>query len=170
MRKILITSLLFILLPLVALAIPGGDMTFKAAKSDSANQKIIDKGIQSAIEDMSFITRPIAKSKLEKTNQASKQIVVKMSGKKLVVKHDDRAPVASPADGKKFKWTREDGEVFMVTQQATDDTITQVYYADDGQKKMTYKFSPDSSKMTLKVKVESPKLSDPLEYSIDYAK
>lgn len=169
MRKALVAALFLVLIPLIAIALPEKEWTYKSTKSDDANQAIINKGIEAAIEDMSFITRPIAKTKLQKTNVASKQIFIKNTAKKLTVKHDDRAAVESPPDGKKFKWTREDGETFTVSQSATDDTITQIYYSEDGQKKMTYKFSPDFSKMTLKVKVESPKLSDPLEYSIEYA-
>lgn len=169
MRKTLILLVVLLVFPLVAFAIPSGEMTFKSTKSEQANQSIIDKGIEAAIDDMSFLIKPIAKGKLEKTNNASKQIVVKMDGDKLTVRHDNRAPVTSAPDGKPFKWTREDGDVFTVTQKATENTITQVYFSDEGNKTMTYKFAPDFKTMTLDVKVDSPKLPAPLRYSITYA-
>ncbi len=170
MRKSLFAAIALVVFPLAVGAIPKTDATYVAVKSDAENQKLIDAGIEGAVEDMSFITRPIARKKLGNTNIASKQISVKMSGKKLTIQHDDRAEVSSKPDGKSFTWKREDGEPFQVSQAATDDTVTQVYAADDGKKTMTYKFSEDMKKMTLDVKVESPKLAAPLEYSILYAK
>lgn len=170
MRKALITVLTILLAPAALLSIPSTDGVYVAVKSDAQNQKIIDAGIEQAIEEMSFITRPIAKRKLENTNRASKQIAVKKSGKELTVRHDDRAAVQSEPNGKEFTWTREDGEKFRVSQSETDDEVTQVYRSDDGTKTMVYRFSGDLSKMTLDVKVESPKLAAPLAYSIEYAR
>lgn len=170
MRKILLPFAILTLFPLLATAIPNGEMKFESTRSDAANQAAIDKGIEGAVEEMSFLIRPIARNKLEKTNLAAKQITVKMEGDELTVRQDSRAPVTSAPDGEPFRWTREDGAVYTVSQRGTDDTITQVYSSDEGKKTVTYKFSPDFKTMTMKVKVESPKLPAPLSYTIAYTR
>ena len=170
MRKLFGLLTIFVLLPGLLFAVPKEKMTFKATKGHSANEKVIAKGIQGAIEDMSFITRPIAKAKLEKSNIAFKKVTFEFPGNKISIQHDDRKPVVSPADGSKTKWTREDGEVFTVSQKMSDDSITQIFYADEGVKTLTYKFNSDFNKMTMHVKLDSPKLGAPLKYTIAYAK
>jgi hypothetical protein len=163
--------MLIVLLPAVALALPKGkELKYEASKSHSANAKIIKSGIENAVEDMSFITRPIARGRLEKSNQAFKTITIKQTGSKIMIQNDGRKPVTSPADGSRAKWTREDGETFTVSQKVSDNKIVQIFYAEDGKKTLTYDFNDDFSQLTLSVVVESPKLSGPLKYSIAYEK
>ena len=69
-----------------------------------------------------------------------------------------------------MKWTREDGEVFGVTQKVSDKEIVQVFHADEGVKTLTYKFNDDFSKMDVAITLKSPKLSGPLNYKLAYAK
>jgi hypothetical protein len=170
MRKLL-TVLLLVLVPAFALALPNNkELKYKATKTHDANSRIIKKGIEGAIEDMSFITRPIARGRLEKSNKAFKTITVKLTGKKIMVRNDGRKPVTSPSNGSKVKWTREDGETFNVSQKVSDTKIVQIFYAEDGKKTLVYDFSDDFSKLKLSVTLESPKLSGPLKYTLAYAK
>lgn len=168
MRKLFLV-LIFALVPGLLFAVPKKDMTFKAVKPHDANQKVITQGIEKAIADMSFITRPIAKRKLENSNTAFKSLTFKFPGDKVSVQNDSRKPVVSPADGSKTKWTREDGETFTVSQKVGDDEIVQIFYAEDGVKTLTYKFNDDFSKVTMRVKLDSPKLPGPMTYSLNYA-
>jgi hypothetical protein len=169
MRKFFVL-LILVLVPALALAVPKETATYKAVKSHGANAKLIEKGIEGAVADMSFITRPIARRKLTKSNIAFKSITLKFPGKKVSIQHDDRKPVDSKADGSKSKWTREDGEVFTVSQKVSDQEIVQIFFADEGVKTLKYVFNEDFSKMTMHVKLESPKLAAPLKYKLDYAK
>ena len=168
-RNFLITFAL-VLLPALGFAVPKEPMVFKATKSADANAKVISKGIEGAIKDMSFITRPIARRKLEKSNIAFKSIGFKFPGDKVSIQHDARKTVDSPADGGKAKWTREDGETFTVSQKVSDTEILQIFYADEGVKTLKYVFSDDFKKMTVHVTLKSPKLSGPLKYKLEYAR
>lgn len=169
MRKVLI-ALLLVLIPVFATALPQQKLVYKAAQGQGVNEKIIKKGIEGAIEGMSFITRPIARGKLTKSNIAFKTITVEQKGSKISITHDARKPVVSPADGTKVKWTREDGEVFGVTQKVSDQEIVQVFHADEGVKTLKYVFNDDFSKMDVAITLDSPKLSGPLKYKLAYTK
>lgn len=167
MRKFLF-FLLLLIVPTSLGALPDKPLVYTPVASQSANEGTIEKGIEAAISDMSFITKPIARTKLKKSNLAFKKITFKKSGKKVSIQHDDRKTVDSPADGSKVKWTREDGETFTVSQKVEDTQITQVFYADEGNKTLVYKFSDDFSQVSVSVRLDSPKLPAPLKYTLKY--
>ena len=162
--------MVLLLVPVLAMAVPKKKMVFKATQSHKANEKIIKKGIEGAVEDMSFITRPIARKKLENSNTAFKTIDFDFKGDKIMITNDGRKPVVANADGSKTKWTREDGETFMVQHKLKDDEIEQVFHADEGVKTLRYVFNDDASKLTMHVRLDSPKLSGPLKYKLDYVR
>ncbi len=151
-----------------AQGIPTGTFEFKVANSDSKNKETIKAGIEKAIEDMSFITRPIARGKLEDSNIAFKKLSIKFTPKKVTVQQDNRNPVVAPPDGSPITWKRGDGEKFKVTQIVKPQLIIQTFFSEDGKKTIKYKFDKDYKKVTMSVTVKSPKLSGPLNYTIPY--
>ena len=171
MRSYLLVVAL-LLVPAVANAadIPSGTTKFAAVASEKAMTAKIKQGIEAAVEDMSFITRPIARSRLKNSNEAFTTMTFKHVGHKLSIQHGDRKPVVSKDDGSRTKWTREDGETFVVTQKVSPNKIVQVFYAEDGTKTLTYNFSDGFSKLTVHVTLESPKLAAPMKYTLTYKK
>ena len=173
LRMRLITSLafaLFVLIPTVAFAeVPEGKVVYKAAESVDALRKKIDKGIEGAVEDMSFITRPIARGRLEDSNKIFKTMTFDISGNSIGIKQGDRSMITMK-DGKPTKWTREDGDTFTVTRKKDEHSITQVFKAEDGVKTLTYVFSKDLSKMSVSIELKSPKLGAPMKYTLQYAR
>lgn len=168
LRKFSLVFVLF-LAPSLVFALPKESMVFKATKSVAANEKAIAAGIDKATDGMSFITKPIAKKRLSNSNVAFASIGFKFPGNNVSIQHDSRKPVDSPVDGGKVKWTREDGEVFTVTQKVSDTQIVQVFHADDGVKTLEYVFSDDFKTMKVNVTLDSPKLPSPLKYTLEYA-
>ena len=170
MRPILIAFLL-VLIPSLAFAqgIPEGAMDYKATQSHKKNAKIVKDGIENAIEDMSFITRPIARSRLKDSNLPFKTIKVVVKGDKVTIQHDKRKVITSPVSGAAIQWKREDGEVFKVTQAVKPKLIVQTFYSEDGNKVLKYYFSEDYKKLTVNIVLKSPKLSGPLKYKLTYA-
>lgn len=169
MRNLLVFVAL-LLVPAFALAVPPGEMVFDGSKSAGQSEKAIKAGIEKAIDGMSFITRPIARGKLEKSNVAYKKITIDVTGKKVSIQHDSRKPIVSPTDGTQVKWVRDDGEAFMVSQKVSEDEIVQIFHSEDGDKTLTYKFADDYKKLTVHVLLESPKLAAPLKYALEYAR
>lgn len=169
MRKTFL-ALLLVLVPSLLFAIPKEETTYKAVNPHGQNSKIIMKGIEDAIDDMSFITKPIAKRKLDNSNTAFKSLTFDVQANKISITNDSRKPVVANADGSKTKWVREDGEEFLVTHTIKDNEIEQVFYADEGVKTLRYVFNDDDSKVTMHVRLDSPKLPAPLKYKLEYAK
>lgn len=169
MKRSLSLLVLLLMIPFGLTAVPKSKLEFKATAAKK-NKKKIEDGIEKAVEDMSFITRPIARKKLKKSNTPFKKISIDYSGSKVSISNDGRKPVVSKADGSKTKWKRDDGEVFTVSQKVEENKITQVFYAKQGTKKLVYKFNDDFSKLWLSVRLDSPKLGAPLQYTMNYGK
>ena len=168
MKKIAI-AILLVLFPLTALAIPPEPMVF-TAKSVKGNKKKIADGIEKTISDMSFITKPIARGKLEDSNLAFRKISITVNDGKVSIQHDARKPVVSPVDGGKVKWVREDGESFQISQKVGEQKITQIFYAESGKKTLVYKFDKEFNQLWVSVRLDSPKLDLPLRYTMSYKK
>lgn len=173
MRILFLTLVAALLIPMSASAqgIPTGEFTYQSSQSKGQIEKKIKSGIEAAIEDMSFITRPIARGRLEDSNVPVKTVHVKLTPKKVTIQHGDRNAVTSTVDGKPVDWTRKsDGKTFKVSQIVKPQLIIQTFFSEDGKKTLKYKFSEDYKKMTMEVELTSPKLGAPLKYELNYAR
>ncbi len=167
MKKIIFLLIVGLLIPVGLSAVPKEDMVWKSS-GHKKNKAKIEAGIEKAIDDMNFITRPIARSKLNKANIAFKSIKIKFVDGKVSIQQDSRTAVTSPIDGTKVKWTREDGDVFKVSQKVSETKITQIFRGESGKKTMIYKFNKDFSVMWVSVRVDSPKLPEAVIYTMKY--
>ncbi len=127
----------------------------------------VDAAIETAVAKMNFITRPIARSRLKKSNPAYKRIVIVHKGDLVSVSFDGRRPIEMPADGAPIKWTRDDGEVFDVTATVQNGELIQTFKAEDGQRVNTFSAN-DSGQMTMEAKLTSPQLPTPVIYTLLY--
>jgi hypothetical protein len=127
----------------------------------------IEAAIETAVAKMSFIKRPIARSRLKKTNEPHKKIVITQQADVISVAFDDRKPVQMPADGRPIKWTRDDGEVFDVSVEVTDEGLVQTFKAEDGQRVNTFSAN-DAGQMTMEARLTSPQLTTPVIYTLLY--
>jgi hypothetical protein len=117
---------------------------------------------------MNFVIRPIARRRLEHTNQPATAVRLALGPKDVEIQFDARVPVRTPIDGRAISWTREDGERFMVRSTLEASWLIQRFEAPDGAK--TNRFELDSDRLLLKVHVtvESSKLPKPLSYTLVY--
>jgi uncharacterized protein (UPF0333 family) len=164
--RFLLSALFLILFSSPALAQPSGKVTYSAVDAKDKSMAAIKRGIESAIDDMSFITKPIARGKLEKSNTPFETITLEVKGKSISIQHDDRKPITT--NGKAVKWKRDDGESFTVTQELDGQKIVQTYTSDDGKKVMTYNFGGDNKKLIVQVVVTSSKITGPVKYTLHY--
>ena len=150
---------------------PEGKVVYKAAGSIDSHRAKIEKGIEGAVEDMSFITRPIARGRLEDSNVPVDTVKIKLTPKLVTIQHGDRNPVRSNTEGKPVDWTRKsDGKSFKVSQIVKPQLMIQTFFSEDGKKVLKYKFSENYKKMTMEVILTSPKLGGPLKYEIDFTR
>lgn len=167
MKKLIFLLVVGLLIPAGVSAVPKEDMVWKTS-GHKRNLSKIEKGIEKGIDDMNFITRPIARGKLKDANIAFKTIKIKFSGEKVSIQHDSRTAVSAPTDGSKVSWKREDGAKFKVTQKVSETKITQVFRGENGKKTLIYKFNKDFTEMWVSVRVDSPKLPEPVRYTMKY--
>ncbi len=142
-----------------------GNFTLDTAASDDVNQ-----AIDRAVGRMNAMKKPIARSRLKKTNQPYQQVMIAQTSSEVTITADNRTPVVTPLSGTSIKWMREDGEVFDVSTQWKDDELEQTFKAKDGQRVNTFTLSPDGNVLTMDVTVTSPRLSRPLFYKLVFRK
>lgn len=140
-----------------------GTYAFVAAESDD-----VGRAIQRATAEMNFVTRPIARGRLRRTNVPYGTITLAQTTSQVTVTSDERAPIVTPADGTPIRWTREDGEVFDVHTRWLDGSLEQTFAAEDGQRINLFSLSPDGRTLTMRVTVTSPRLPEPMVYSLRY--
>jgi hypothetical protein len=128
----------------------------------------LPKVIEAATASMNFITRPIARSRLAKTNTAYRTLRIDLDASEVTIQPDQRIAQRMPADGQPVVWTREDGETFLLTVRRDKDDLVQTFKASDGQRTNVYHLDPASRTLTLAVTVTSPRLPQPLTYTLVY--
>ncbi len=124
--------------------------------------------IEAATAPMNFVTRPIARSRLRKTNPVYQAIRLERTPGEYVITYDLRAPQHMPANGAAVPWKREDGDKFLISAAADKDDLVQRYKAEDGERTNVFHLDPASRTMTLTVTVTSAKLPRPVVYTITY--
>ena len=140
-----------------------GVYAFDAAASDDINA-----AIEAAVAKMNFITRPIARSRLKKTNPAYQKIAIARPAGEIVVTLDARKPIQMPDNGSTIKWTREDGEKFDLTANWKNMQLTQTFVAEDGKRVNEFVLGLDGNTMTLQVTLTSEQLDKPVAYKLGY--
>ena len=165
LRYLLIFNFCTVFVPHPANAQSMLDGTYAALADESAR---IDAAIEQAVATMNFIKRPIARSRLKKTNPAYRSIAIATSDGQITVTFDERKPVAMPSGGTTVKWTRDDGEVLDVGATIEATTLKQTFKAEDGQRLNTFVLAPDGRALTLEVTITSEQLPTPLRYSLTY--
>jgi hypothetical protein len=126
------------------------------------------KVIAAATAPMNFITRPIARARLAKTNEAYRTVRIQREAGTIAITYDQRQPQLMPADGRSVDWTREDGEKFRISARMDQDDLVQTYQAEDGARTNVFHVDPASHNLTLAVTISSPRLPGPLTYTLSY--
>ena len=127
----------------------------------------VHRAIETTVGRMNFIARPIARSRLRKTNPVHDRVVIAWTPAQVSVTTGEAAPVTS-APGVTGRWRRGDGETFGLTQRWDGPRLVQTFRADDGARTNTYTLSPDGRTLSLDVQITSPRLPRPLAYRLVY--
>lgn len=133
----------------------------------NTSQEVIDKAVDAGVGKMNFIKRPIARSRLKKTNPLYQRIEIGNDGSQISVRFDAGKPVVMPANGNTVKWTRDDGEVFDVSASASGSKLQQTFKAEDGQRVNEFDLASDGT-LTLRVTLTSSQLPEPVRYVLTY--
>ena len=127
----------------------------------------VDQAIDKAVADMNFIKRPIARSRLAKTNQPYQNITFTIEADKLTHVIDKRQPITAAPNGNPVKW-KYDGESLDVNLRWQGNTLRETIVSNDGQRENAFELSQDGNELTMRVTISSPSLPTPLTYALIY--
>jgi len=137
--------------------------------NEQQSAKSIETAIEAAVASMNFIKRPIARSRLKKTNEAHRRVQIEIGRVLISVAFDGRRPVQMPADGTTIHWTREDGETFDVNALWDGNRLVQTFKAEDGTRTNAFGLGADGS-LDMVVTLTSPQLDHPMVYALTFAR
>ena len=129
----------------------------------------IKVAINQTVEHMSFITRPIARGRLNKTNPLPQHMQVTQTDDSISVAFDDGNPIVTPMNGNPVPWQSSmTHESFQAHTVRTGDTTEQVIIAPDGERKNEYVFTDHGARLELRVTISSHRLPRPLTYTLRF--
>jgi hypothetical protein len=126
----------------------------------------LDAGIDLAVEGLPFLQKPQALRRLHAVNPAYRRVALERKEGAVAIQFDGRPPVEVPLKGGRA-WTREDGEAFWVTAEASGNRVLQTYKAKDGERTNEFVLTP-AGDLLLRVTVRSHKLPNILKYQMVY--
>lgn len=136
---------------------------------DSAASDDVRAAIERAVSRMSFLTRPIGRSRLRATNQPPAEVQLAFPADSVVILYAGQPEVRAGLSGAAFPWRNAAGEevTLRVTVTSSPDggvSVVQVFEAEDGQRENHWRLGADSDSLRLDVLVTSPRLPEPLRY------
>ncbi|HEX5726649.1 MAG TPA: hypothetical protein VFX98_14330 [Longimicrobiaceae bacterium] len=137
--------------------------TFALNRQASDN---VHQAIERAVARLNFVTRPIARGRLRKTNVPYERVVIDFNTSQVRVTRDNLPAIVTPANGTPTPWTREDGERFDVSTEWENGRLEQTFRAEDGQRVNVFTISEDGRTLTMDVTITSPRLENPLRYKL----
>jgi hypothetical protein len=153
--------------PSSALPAPG---TYQYALVPDSSESI-PAAVNRTVQHMSFITRPIARGRLNKVNPLPQKVVVEVTKDTLAVAFDGGNPIATPLSGDSVQWintlTQEKDEAHA---SVSGDTARQIITAHDGQRENAYVFPNNGASLQMLVTVTSHRLPQPLTYKLVFTR
>jgi hypothetical protein len=143
----------------------GLDGTYILDQTDSDN---INEVIENAVEKLNFVTRHIARERLEKLNPAYRQVAITSSPNEIDVTVDNQPPLRAPAKGAPVAWVGPDGGKVKASMQLAGRRLAQTFTSADGRRVNDYTVSPDGRTLTMRVTETSPRLSQSITYKQVY--
>lgn len=139
--------------------VPTGNYTLDASHSDDINRAIND-----ATSNLNFIKKPIARKRLRATNPVPRTLSIEAVGDSIeVVINGDLGLRVKPGGTRDWRGFN-GGEKLKVTSTLEGGTLTNVFAAEDGEKRNTYRLRSDGL-LELRVHLSSPKLKSPVDYT-----
>jgi DNA-binding LytR/AlgR family response regulator len=141
--------------------------TFRLAESEDTVKERLAAAIERAIEPMSFIVRPIARSRLHRPVYYCKQYRLALDAAAVHVTCDDRPRIDRRLDNSEGRITGLDDEPLDVHVSTAADSVQMTFASSDGKRTTTYRFG-DAGALEVNVKIESESLERPVAWKVHY--
>ena len=144
---------------------PALDGTYVLDQTDSDN---INEVIETAVGKLNFVTRDIARGRLEKVNPAYRKVAITSSPNEISVTVDNQPPLTTPVKGAPVAWVGPDGGKVSASMQLAGRRLAQTFTSADGRRVNDYTLSPDGRTLTMQVTETSSRLSQTIMYKQVY--
>ena len=163
---VLLCSVIFLGSSTLAAAQKSGlDGTYILDETDSDN---LNQVIEDAVGKLNFLTRDIARERLEKLNPAYRQVAITSSPNEISVTVDNQPPLRTTAKGAPVAWVSPGGGKVNASMQLAGPRLEQTFTSADGRRVNDYTLSPDRRTLTMRVTETSPRLSQTITYKQVY--
>jgi hypothetical protein len=130
----------------------------------------IAAAIERSVQHMNFITRPIARHRLLKTNPLPRQLRLDYTTDTITVRLGDAPPAALPRDGSAVPWRSLGGDKCQVSAVLAGDTLVERVISHGGQAETRYVVLDDGKRIREDVRISSSHLPQPVVYSVTFAR
>ena len=128
----------------------------------------VDRAVEAVVRRMNFIARPIARARLRGADPLYERVTIAIVPAGVSTRFDAHAAIVSPLDGVPVRWTRENGDVFLVSTRLQADRLIQTFTGREGERENIFTLGPDLRTLTVNVTVSNPRLPQPLVYRLVY--
>lgn len=142
--------------------------SYQSASPERAKD-VIERAIEDGTSALGPLRRSVARKRLKSTNGVNNTVRIIPSGDELITDFDGRT-YRAPTTGEAEQAKDPDGKLVAVSYRAVGDTLKSRYVAEDGEKRIDFKRTPDGHGMIMHVTVISEKLPAPIKYSLSYKK
>ncbi len=147
-----------------AAAAPKVDGKYRYVGGDK-EQKNADDAIEKVVQEMLFIKRPIARSKLKtRTKKATAWTFYWTAGGKIKAAAEGIMTWESPADGSAAAVKTSQGDDAKLTQKVSGNRLTQVFVTEDGSRENDFVLGDDGVTPTCTVTMKSTQLPEPVRF------
>ena len=139
-----------------------GEYSLIASESDDMR-----KVIEETAARLNVLFRPIARSRLRKTQIAFPSVRISRNGEEFRISHQLGTDAVHRSVEDPVQSVSPDGAKIVI-RLIPGPPMTQTYESGEGLRTNRYVLSPDGSKLTIHVRVTSPRLPQPIEYKLTY--
>lgn len=173
MRRLLVPCAIALAWPLLAQSGPSAELQakmtgrFHVAEAATALEQRLAGAIERAIEPMSFIARPIARSRLRSVVYYCQRYEMALDAQTVHVACDDRPRIDRRLDNSEGPVAGLQAEPVDVKVEVGADTVELAIAGSDGTRTTTYRFGDDGT-LAVSVEVVSASLARPVTWKVHY--
>jgi hypothetical protein len=129
------------------------------------SEQPIKTAIDGAAKEFNFLLRPIARSRLTKTNPNITRVAIMRIDDDITIQVGTSKPATARPNGTAVKWSR-NNEQFDLALVWEGMILMQSFTAPDGKRCDRYALSRDGNSLALDVTITSDDLKQPMKYSL----
>ena len=139
--------------------------TFVLDEDYATVHRRIERAIEAAIADVSFVLRPFVRSRLRGKNPVRKRVRVELAASHVVVVYDDER-----YQGEEDSWreVQAGGEALRMLVERSGRSMIFTFRTEDGEKRTVHTVSKDGVQLSLDITVTSSRLPTPLAYRVSF--